>query len=477
MKYIRHMMLYALGACLLIGNPTHAARASNGDIRLYINGREITGLPVPPVIHQNSALVPAREVFETLGAFVEWNAAEQKVLINYESELLVMKIGDVNAQLNGADVVMQIPPLLVEGKTMIPLRFPAECFDFEVSWNEAERAAYIYAPPKPAAKPEEVLYDEDGFDEDADSGDGAPEEEVSGDAESDADGFGDGSDAVIIEQETDYIDESERARDVSQAEISAMEYDEASIIEFLTPKETSSTLYVAVASSPISNVTRFLLPDNRLVVDIHNSSCEIYGPFFMDETVPLDDIRASQFSKEPMTTRIVFEISGAAEFAISLSEDRTELTVSFGKTTVADVSFSTNGISDTITITSAGTNAPTVRLVPGTDPTRVDIIIENAEMDFTIYENTSGAFVTRLSSFKREGGAICVEARLNSFPSFRLEYGQDSVSIILYPNTYQNIWYRQANRTIYITKTPLFNMDVFQIQHQDDYHELRYTLT
>ncbi|MBR1736463.1 MAG: hypothetical protein IJ736_05550, partial [Firmicutes bacterium] len=52
----------------------HAYNAQ--EVYIYINGEEIDNddLPMPPVIMGGNSLVPAREVFEKLGASVAWKS-------------------------------------------------------------------------------------------------------------------------------------------------------------------------------------------------------------------------------------------------------------------------------------------------------------------------------------------------------------------------------------------------------------------
>lgn len=42
------------------------------EVFVAINGNKLTGLKMPPIVLNNFTLVPAREVFEAMGATVEW---------------------------------------------------------------------------------------------------------------------------------------------------------------------------------------------------------------------------------------------------------------------------------------------------------------------------------------------------------------------------------------------------------------------
>ena len=413
-----------------------------GEIKLVINGTELANLPAPPVIYNDSTLVPAREVFEHLGASVKWEGDARRVIINYGEHALTMVIGERAAYLNGVETEMRVPPMIINEKTMIPLRFPAECFGFEVAWREDERAAYIYAPPPVIKIPEPD-----------------PNENPSESAENHI--FDPGVPAL--------------AQDISAVDIEFAPHPETTITSLLAPNENFSASYTAVAASPITGAEWFLLSDNRLVVDILNSVCDIYAPFYIDASVPVDGIRASQFSEEPNVTRIVFDLAGAAEYSISLSADRKALTVSFSQTFVTDVLFATDGYADTVTV--FGTGAPVVHLVPQNNPDRIEILIANAIMRANVDEHHAGAYVNRITTSQREGRIGCVEARVDSFSSYEIEYSPNAATVRFFASTLRNINYEPLRRSIILPKSSGLSMDAAMIRHTNDYLNNRYTLT
>ena len=49
------------------------------EVFVAINGNKLTGLKMPPIVLNNFTLVPAREVFEAMGATVEWKKDLEQV--------------------------------------------------------------------------------------------------------------------------------------------------------------------------------------------------------------------------------------------------------------------------------------------------------------------------------------------------------------------------------------------------------------
>lgn len=108
-----------------------------------INGNKLTGLKMPPIVLNNFTLVPAREVFEAMGATVEWKKDLEQVYVKYNDKLVVIPIGSTKAYVNGQATTMQTAAKIINNKTMIPLRFVATSLGMQVSWDTKTRVADI----------------------------------------------------------------------------------------------------------------------------------------------------------------------------------------------------------------------------------------------------------------------------------------------------------------------------------------------
>ena len=73
-----------------------------GDVyKLVVNGKTLEDLPLNPIIFNNRAVVPVREVFEALGATVIYNGNNNSVTVNYGTKKVVLTIGMHTALVNG----------------------------------------------------------------------------------------------------------------------------------------------------------------------------------------------------------------------------------------------------------------------------------------------------------------------------------------------------------------------------------------
>lgn len=113
------------------------------EVYLYINSEKLSNLSMPPIILNNYTLVPAREVFETLGAQVDWNNDTREVKIIYKDTNVVLTINSTQASVNNVTKSMDIPAKLINNKTMIPVRFVSESIGANVVWDNDTRSIYI----------------------------------------------------------------------------------------------------------------------------------------------------------------------------------------------------------------------------------------------------------------------------------------------------------------------------------------------
>ncbi|MDD4029176.1 MAG: stalk domain-containing protein [Caldisericia bacterium] len=63
-----------------------------------------------------------------------------------ETKVITMVVGETEVLVNGESVFLDVPPTIVEGRTLVPLRFIAETFGAEVEWDAVARSITLTAP-------------------------------------------------------------------------------------------------------------------------------------------------------------------------------------------------------------------------------------------------------------------------------------------------------------------------------------------
>lgn len=94
-------------------------------------------LDQPPVIQDGRTLVPLRAIFEALGAQVQWDAEAQSVIAEKRFNNISLVIGDNKLNINGDEKTLDVPAQIIEGRSMVPVRAISEAFGTKVEWNAA----------------------------------------------------------------------------------------------------------------------------------------------------------------------------------------------------------------------------------------------------------------------------------------------------------------------------------------------------
>ncbi|MCX7748346.1 MAG: stalk domain-containing protein [Clostridia bacterium] len=109
-----------------------------GDSSMYVNGvkKDIDpGYKTGPVIVNNRTIIPLRAIVETIGGTVEWDKKTRKATFRLEDKTVEIWLGLFTVRQNGVTKVIDVAPRIVNSRTMMPLRFVAEGFGCDVQWD------------------------------------------------------------------------------------------------------------------------------------------------------------------------------------------------------------------------------------------------------------------------------------------------------------------------------------------------------
>ncbi len=97
-----------------------------------------------PLIIDDYTFIPVRGVFEKLGAQVLWDGGARTVTLTRNGTQISLTLGSDTARVNSQSCPLGASARLINGRTMIPLRFISEELGFAVEWNSDTRTAVIY---------------------------------------------------------------------------------------------------------------------------------------------------------------------------------------------------------------------------------------------------------------------------------------------------------------------------------------------
>jgi amicyanin len=114
--------------------------AESQPVDVLVNGQPVVS-DVPSFLDTdlNRTFVPVRFVSQALGASVDWDPVNQQVIISWSGNRILLPINSSTATIQSIDntsndVVLDAPALIVDDRTMVPLRFVSEVLGAEVVW-------------------------------------------------------------------------------------------------------------------------------------------------------------------------------------------------------------------------------------------------------------------------------------------------------------------------------------------------------
>lgn len=119
------------------------AAAADDTLRVSVNGTPVRFEGTGPQMVGGRVLVPLRGVFEQMGADVEWDASTQSILAVGGGRQVRLRIGSPDATVNDRAVTLDVAPQLMQGSTMVPLRFLSESLGASVDWEPTDNLVAI----------------------------------------------------------------------------------------------------------------------------------------------------------------------------------------------------------------------------------------------------------------------------------------------------------------------------------------------
>jgi hypothetical protein len=122
--------------------PGRRAYAESKDIQVSLNGKEVA-FDVKPEYRNQRTYVPFRKLLEALGATVTWNQETQTATAVKDGLSLTISLGSQEILMKGHSLTMDVPVILTEDRTLVPLRYVAQALGARVDWAYGEQADRI----------------------------------------------------------------------------------------------------------------------------------------------------------------------------------------------------------------------------------------------------------------------------------------------------------------------------------------------
>lgn len=108
----------------------------------YVNDKKIE-LETPPIIINKRTMVPLRFIVENFGGNIYWNNLDSSIKIVFPEKEILMWINNSISYINGDKYILDAPPVIINGRTLVPIRFVAEALGSYVFWNPVDSGVTI----------------------------------------------------------------------------------------------------------------------------------------------------------------------------------------------------------------------------------------------------------------------------------------------------------------------------------------------
>ncbi len=134
-------MLCTITIYMLFTMLSGASHAESFSYKIFLNKKELTN--TQPINVKGRIMVPLRKILEFIDADFEWIPNKAMVKITKDKNSIDLIINTPFCTVNGKSVNMDVPALIKQGRTYVPIRFLAESLDMDVHWDQSINAAMI----------------------------------------------------------------------------------------------------------------------------------------------------------------------------------------------------------------------------------------------------------------------------------------------------------------------------------------------
>ena len=113
---------------------------------MYVNGEEQEidpGRGTVPIIFNSRTVLPIRAIVEAMGGTVGWDDETRTVTLAANGHTVTMWLDKLNLVVDGKNLIMDVAPISINGRTMVPVRFAAENLGCDVDWIDADKEVII----------------------------------------------------------------------------------------------------------------------------------------------------------------------------------------------------------------------------------------------------------------------------------------------------------------------------------------------
>lgn len=389
----------------LFYNGKHHAYAAK-EVKIEIDGKAMVPKDMPAVIIDGRTMLPMRQIAQELGCEVNWNEAAKQIYVMRGSDIIVFTVDSKTGYENGKEFTMDVPATIVNDRTMLPVRALADALHLNIKWDDPNRIVSIQ------------------------SGD------------------------TVVKDEPKAPESGQTTAGILTG------------IQTPSAKDADQTFTIQ-ADGPMGRYEKTFVDDQKIVLDFYGAKSSLPGEITKTNSDIVTGIRtATHENNGDSFTRVVFDLSGKKDYEVTQSADKKNITISFGKTTVDKISAVHSQNKDIITIGGTGSFGASVAMTA--DPQKIIVTIPNCQSNLSDKINTADLQYVLDGKVDTSKGNT-VELVLAVEDLVQYSYREETQNLILeiYPTTLKNMRYDKNANVLFLDKKE--KIDTGSVKFEDHY--------
>lgn len=389
----------------LFYNGKHHAYAAK-EVKIEIDGKAMVPKDMPAVIIDGRTMLPMRQIAQELGCEVNWNEAAKQIYVMRGSDIIVFTVDSKTGYENGKEFTMDVPATIVNDRTMLPVRALADALHLNIKWDDPNRIVSIQ------------------------SGD------------------------TVVKDEPKAPESGQTTAGILTG------------IQTPSAKDADQTFTIQ-ADGPMGRYEKTFVDDQKIVLDFYGAKSSLPGEITKTNSDIVTGIRtATHENNGDSFTRVVFDLSGKKDYEVTQSADKKNITISFGKTTVDKISAVHSQNKDIITIGGTGSFGASVAMTA--DPQKIIVTIPNCQSNLSDKINTADLqYVLEGKVDTSKGNTVELVLAVEDLVQYSYREENQNLILEIYPTTLKNMRYDKNANVLFLDKKD--KIDTGSVKFEDHY--------
>lgn len=390
---------------LFYNGRNHAYTAE--EVTINIDGEKLVPKDMPAVIIEGRTMLPMRLIAQELGCEVTWNEEARQAYVVNDDYTIVFGMDSKTGYRNGTEFTMDVPATIVNDRTMLPVRALAKALELEIEWDDPSRTVSIATSTS-------------------------------------------GNSSAETEKPAEPTTPTTPVVPTAMVTLNSVS---------VPASKNAGQVFTIQASGLISGWDETYVDDKKIVMDFYNAKSGLSENISATNSNIVTAIRSALHEENGISSvRVVFDLTAKKGYTITQSSDKTQLFVTFDKVTVEDVSVTNRNDTDIITVSADGGLGADVFTLA--NPNRIVVDLPNVESEIGETIDVSELqYVTEGRAGQFTESTLRLVFEVGELIEYSCEENDDKLRLEIRHSTLDHMIYDSQEETLYLDKEEEFDVD------------------